>query len=235
MQYEKIVEGKFINRPNRFIAEVEIDGVVERVHVRNTGRCKELLLPGATVLLEDCRGVPNRKTAYSLVSVYKGSTLINMDSQIPNDVVYRALVDDKVESKSGLDYVKREVTYENSRFDIYYERGDVKGFIEVKGVTLEGDGIARFPDAPTTRGTKHINELVRAASEGYEASIFFLIQMDGVHEFKLNWETDPVFSETVLNASVNGVNILVYDSVVCETGISIGSPVPYDLSDYRQS
>lgn len=233
MQYDKIVQGEFISRPNRFIAEVKIDNEIERVHVKNTGRCKELLIPGVNVYLEDHTDSTTRKTKYSLITVEKSNTLINMDSQVPNKVVYDALIDNKVEGLTDLDLVKREVTYKSSRFDVYFEKGDRKGFIEVKGVTLENNGLAQFPDAPTTRGLKHIGELVDAKENGYEAYIFFLIQMEGIDNFKLNWITDPDFSKGVLEAKINGVNVLVYDSKVKIDSIEINNNIPYDLTDYR--
>ncbi|NLY21005.1 MAG: DNA/RNA nuclease SfsA [Tissierellia bacterium] len=233
MQYDKIVQGEFISRPNRFIAEVKIDNEIERVHVKNTGRCKELLIPGVNVYLEDHTDSTTRKTKYSLITVEKSNTLINMDSQVPNKVVYDALIDNKIEGLTDLDLVKREVTYKSSRFDIYFEKGDRKGFIEVKGVTLENNGLAQFPDAPTTRGLKHIGELVDAKNNGYEAYIFFLIQMEGIDNFKLNWITDPDFSKGILEAEINGVNVSVYDSKVKIDSIEINNNIPYDLTDYR--
>lgn len=229
MIYKKVIEGIFIKRPNRFIAQVIINGIEETVHVKNTGRCKELLVPGAKVILEDCSHNTNRKTRYSLIAVWKGNMLVNMDSQVPNAVVYEALKENKILTLEDLTSLKREVTFGNSRFDIYFESKEQKGFIEVKGVTLEDNSISMFPDAPTERGTKHVLEMIDAVREGYRGIIFFLIQMKGPKVFKLNWEMDRNFSQTVKLASENGVDILAYDSIVAENSIYIGEPVQIDL------
>lgn len=229
MQYEKIVEGIFLNRPNRFIAHVLIDGKEETVHVKNTGRCRELLIPGVKVILEDCSSNPNRKTKYSLISVWKNDMLINMDSQVPNLVVYNALNENNIKGITDLTYLKREVTFNNSRFDIYFENEVKKGFIEIKGVTLENDGISMFPDAPTERGTKHVLEMIEAVSQGYRGIIFFLIQMKGPKVFRLNWKMDNKFSKAVKLASEKGVEILAYDSIINKNSISIGSPIDIEL------
>lgn len=175
MKYNKIVKGKFIERPNRFIAYCDIDGKVEKVHVKNTGRCKELLIEGCTVYLEESDN-PNRKTKYSLVAVEKGKRLINMDSQIPNKVVYEALENGLIQLpglNEEITYIKPEQKYHDSRFDIYLETKNKKVFIEIKGVTLEENGVVMFPDAKTERGVKHINELIKAKNDGYECYIFF--------------------------------------------------------------
>lgn len=230
MKYKKIVEAIFLKRPNRFIAQVLIDGIEETVHVKNTGRCKELLITGAKVILEDCSDNPNRKTKYSLIAVYKGDSLINMDSQVPNAVVFESLKENQIPSIGKINIVKREVTYQNSRFDIYFETDDKKGFIEVKGVTLENDCITMFPDAPTQRGTKHVLEMIKAVEEGYIGIIFFLIQMKGPQKFRLNWTMDKDFSEAVKFASENGVIIMAYDSIVNDDSIKLGSPISIDLN-----
>ncbi|MBC8586903.1 DNA/RNA nuclease SfsA [Paratissierella segnis] len=229
MQYEKIVEGIFLNRPNRFISHVLINGKKETVHVKNTGRCRELLIPGVKVILEDCSSNPNRKTKYSLISVWKNDMLINMDSQVPNFVVYNALRENSIDGLTNLTYIKREVSFNNSRFDIYFEDEVKKGFIEVKGVTLENDGISMFPDAPTERGTKHALEMIEAVKQGYRGIIFFLIQMKGPKVFRLNWKMDNKFSEAVRLASEKGVEILAYDSIIDKNSISIGSPIDIEL------
>lgn len=229
MLYSKTKEAIFVNRPNRFIAYVLIDGKEEIVHVRNTGRCRELLIPGVRVILDDCSNNPNRKTRYSLIAVYKGDMLVNMDSQVPNLVVYDSLISNKIEGLENLNLVKREVTYEKSRFDLYFESDSHKGFIEVKGVTLEEDSIARFPDAPTLRGIKHVLEMIEAVDEGYIGIIFFLIQMRGPKEFRLNWEMDKFFSEAVKLASKKGVQIMAYDSIVCENSIELGEAIMINL------
>lgn len=231
MKYNRIVEAIFIKRPNRFIAHVLIDGEEEVVHVKNTGRCRELLVPGARVVLEDCSEKPNRKTRYSLIAVWKGDILVNMDSQLPNAVVYKSLKENKIGELENIHRVKREVTYQNSRFDIYFEGQDEKGYIEVKGVTLEEDGIARFPDAPTLRGKRHVLEMIDALDEGYRAIIFFLIQMQGPREFRLNWEMDKDFSQAVNDAHDRGVIILAYDSIVNENSVELGKPIPIDLNN----
>lgn len=174
MIYSNIHQGVFIKRLNRFVAIVEIDGKEETVHVKNTGRCKELLVKGAIVYLEYV-DKESRKTKYSLISVIKNNQYFNIDSQVPNYVIEEALTNNRIKELENLDYMKREQTYHNSRFDIYFERGNRKGFIEVKGVTLEENKVGMFPDAPTKRGTKHLNELIRAKEEGYEAYIIFLV------------------------------------------------------------
>lgn len=159
MKYNNIYEGIFLERPNRFIANVLIDGKKEKVHVKNTGRCKEILIKGTKVYLEKSNN-PNRKTKYSLISAYKGNQLINIDSQVPNKVVFDAVQSNKIEGLNNIKVLKREVTFGNSRFDLYFEKDNEKGFIEVKGVTLEDNGLSLFPDAPTERGTKHIKEMI---------------------------------------------------------------------------
>lgn len=216
----EIIEATFIKRPNRFIAHVLIDGEEEIVHVRNTGRCKEILIEGTTVYLEKANN-PNRKTKYSLVSAYKGDILINIDSQIPNAVVFEALKEGKIREIKEVTKAKREVTYGNSRFDIYYEAEGERGFIEVKGVTLEKDKIAMFPDAPTKRGTKHVKEMIKAVSEGYKGYIFLLIQMKGTKYFTPNTKMDKNFSDALKEASEKGVKILVYDCIVTPESLNI--------------
>ncbi len=230
MKYSKTIEGIFLKRPNRFIAQVLINGVEETVHVRNTGRCREILLPGAKVVLEDCSNNPNRKTKYSLIAVWKGDMLINMDSQVPNAVVFEALSENKIQGYENLTYIKREVSFENSRYDIYYEKDNQKGFIEVKGVTLENNHIASFPDAPTERGSKHVLEMIEAIKQGYSGAIFFLIQMKGPISFRPNWKMDKNFSDAIKTAHENGVDILIYDSIVSNDEIYIGHPISIDLS-----
>ncbi len=205
MIYNTIIEGSFLERPNRFIAKVIINGKEEVVHVKNTGRCKELLTPGAKVILEDCSHNKNRKTKYSLIAVWKGDMLVNMDSQVPNLAVFEGLEGGSIKEFQNLTKLKREVTFGASRFDIYYEKGDEKGFIEVKGVTLENDGVAMFPDAPTERGTKHVLEMVEAVKQGYGGTILFLIQMTGAVVFKVNKEMDKNFAKALKLARDNGV------------------------------
>ena len=210
MKYENIREGIFLKRPNRFIAHVEIDEKVEICHVKNTGRCRELLVPGTPVFLEKS-GNPNRKTQYDLIAVKKGERLINMDSQIPNKVVEER--------------VKREVTYGNSRFDLYIESQGRKCFMEVKGVTLEEDGVVRFPDAPTERGVKHVKELCRCIEDGYEAYIMFVVQMANVKYFEPNEAIHPEFGAALREAQQAGVHILAYACDVRKDLINLSKPV----------
>jgi sugar fermentation stimulation protein A len=178
--------------------------------VKNTGRCKELLLEGARVFLEEAEK-EGRKTKYSLIAVYKGDVLVNMDSQAPNQMAAEALAEGKIKEIGEVEFLKREVKYENSRFDLYYQKGNQKGFIEVKGVTLEENSVAKFPDAPTERGAKHLRELIKAKQEGYEAAVLFVVQMKGIKEFRPNAEWDPAFTAALREASAAGVKILAYD------------------------
>ena len=223
MKYNNIVEGRFIERPNRFIAKVEIGGVTETVHVKNTGRCRELLVKGTTVYLEKSNN-PERKTGYDLIAVLKnGKTLINMDSQIPNAVTEEWLKKGNLFSKDAV--IRREVTHNKSRFDFYIEEGGRKIFLEVKGCTLETDGIARFPDAPTERGVKHINELIDCTNLGFEAYILFVIQMKGIKHFEPNDKTHSAFGDALRNAESKGVNILAYDCNVTKDTIEIDKEI----------
>ncbi len=205
MKYKKIVKGTFLNRPNRFIAEVDICGEVHTVHVKNTGRCLELLIPGTDVYLEEASN-PERKTKYDLVTVRKGDVLINMDSSAPNKIAEEWLRDGALFSDCA--EIRREVTWGASRFDLYVEDGDRRAFIEVKGVTLEEGGIAFFPDAPTERGVKHVRELVSAKEEGYEAYLLFIVQMEGISEMRPNDVTHRAFGDAVRQAVKNGVHLL---------------------------
>lgn len=210
MKYSKTCQAKFIDRPNRFIAHVDLNGNIETVHVKNTGRCKELLIPGVTVILEESDNV-SRKTKYDLIGVYKkGFGLINIDSQAPNKVAKEWL-----ESKDYT-YIRPEYTYGNSRIDFYMEKDEKKYLMEVKGCTLERDGIGYFPDAPTERGVKHIYELIKAKKEGYEAALAFVIQMEGVNEVFPNIETHPEFGTAMSDAKAAGVNIIFIKCKVLE-------------------
>ncbi len=201
MQYENITKALFISRPNRFIAEVEIDGKPETVHVKNTGRCKELLLPGCEVWLT-APGTPNRKTKYDLVAVRKSNgMLINMDSQAPNKVVKEWL------AKQNYDKIVPEYTYGASRIDFYMERGKDRYLMEVKGCTLEVDGVGYFPDAPTERGIKHLRELMKAVEDGYHAILLFVIQMDEVREVRANVATHQEFGIALEEAKKAGVEV----------------------------
>lgn len=226
MNYKNVQQGIFESRPNRFIAQVTVDGQTEVCHVKNTGRCKELLIPGVKVYLEKAEN-PMRKTKYDLIAVEKGKVLINMDSQIPNAVVEEWIRQGNL--FPNLLYLRREVTFGSSRFDLYAEYEEKKAFIEVKGVTLEQDGIARFPDAPTMRGVKHVEELCQCVKEGYEAYLIFVIQMKGIHCFEPNWETHPQFGETLQKAQRAGVKILAYDCCVRPEEIRLDQLIPVIL------
>lgn len=228
MKYERIEIGRFIERPNRFIAYVEIAGKKETVHVKNTGRCAELLTPNASVYVQRAEN-PERKTQWDLIGVKKGKRLINMDSQIPNKVVEEWIK--KGNLFPNATRVRPEKTYKKSRFDLYVEEGERKIFVEVKGVTLEEEGIVKFPDAPTERGIKHIEELCEAKKEGYEAYIFFVIQMKGVRYFTPNMKTHPAFGEALRKAKEQGVHVLAYDCKVGKDSIEIGKEVPVILED----
>lgn len=226
MRYDNIHKGKFLSRPNRFIANVEIDGKAEVCHVKNTGRCKELLIEGCTVWLEHSDSA-SRKTAFDLVAVEKGDRLINMDSQAPNKAVGEWLRE-KMPFGDGFS-VYPEKKYGNSRFDFYLESQDRKIFMEVKGCTLEKDGVVLFPDAPTLRGVKHIEELPHCLDEGYESYIMILVQMSDVKYFTPNYDTHPEFGEALEKASRKGVKILCYDCNVTHDSMTVGKPVKVKL------
>ncbi len=222
MKYKNTKKGIFIERPNRFIAHVDIDGVTEICHVKNTGRCKELLLPGSVVYVEKSDN-PNRKTGFDLISVIKGKRHINMDSQVPNKVVRDWL--EKGNLFKDVTLIKPEAKYKNSRFDFYVETNKDKIFIEVKGVTLEENNIVLFPDAPTERGVKHINELIECLREGYKAYVIFVIQMKDVEYFTPNSVTHKEFADALKAAHNKGVEILALDCVVEEGFIEIDKKV----------
>lgn len=213
MKYNKTVKATFMERPNRFVAKVLLDGEEIYCHVKNTGRCKELLVPGAIVWLEDSEN-PNRKYRYSLVTVKKGDRLVNMDSQVPNKVVGKWLSEGKFFKDIRL--LKPECTYGSSRFDFYCEYEDKKAFIEVKGVTLENDNVVSFPDAPTERGTRHVKELAECIKDGFEAYIIFVVQMKNVLYFEPNSVNDPAFAEALKQAESQGVKVLAIDCSVSE-------------------
>ncbi len=227
MIYENIVQGKFIDRPNRFIAHVEIEGEEKVVHVKNTGRCKELLVPGAVVYLQQSNNSA-RSTAYDLIAVKKGNRIINMDSQIPNKVVAEWL--EKGTFFHDLVSLRPETTYGNSRFDFYAETKTEKVFIEVKGVTLEEDGVVRFPDAPSERALKHVEELIKAREDGYRAILFFVVQMKNAKWFGPNMDTQPEFGEALVRAAKAGVEIYAYDCKVSPDSITMNKSVPIALS-----
>lgn len=258
MKYEHMRKGTFIRRPNRFIAHVLIsgDGGKEETvvcHVKNTGRCKELLLPGAAVLVQfhPEAAVLGRKTQYSLIGVWKertdGPLLINMDSQAPNQAAYEWLLSNSGNitlpfhnhstKKSGfglsISNIRREVTYDHSRFDLAFQSADPEfsAFMEVKGVTLEDHGRAMFPDAPTERGIKHVEELIHARKEGYEAYLLFVIQMKEMTAFEPNRVTHPEFAAALKEAQKAGVHLLAYDCIVTEDSMILDQPVPVSLQE----
>ena len=218
MKYKNKINGIFIARPNRFIAEVEVDGEKKVCHVKNTGRCRELLIEGVKVILEKTDN-PTRKTEYDLIGVYKNNELINIDSQAPNKV-FGEWVEKGIYFKN-ITLIKPECKYKNSRFDYYIEADGRKIFVEVKGVTLEKDGVVLFPDAPTERGVKHINELIDAKENGFDAYIFFVVQMKKCKYFTPNIQTDPKFAEALKLAKNKGVNICCVNCNVCEEGFDI--------------
>ncbi|MBQ8504365.1 MAG: DNA/RNA nuclease SfsA [Clostridia bacterium] len=226
MKYKNIVKARFIKRLNRFVAEVEINGERELCHVKNTGRCKELLIEGATVYLEKSDNEA-RKYRYSLVTVQKGERLVNMDSQAPNKAVYEWLRNESV--FKNITCIRPETTFGKSRFDFYFEYEGKKAFAEVKGVTLENDGVVSFPDAPTERGLKHINELCQCVKEGFEAYIIFVVQMKSVLYFTPAEGHDPKFSEGLRNAAANGVRVLCYDCEVTENEMVLCNEVVIKL------
>lgn len=226
MKYSNIVQAEFIERPNRFIAYVNVDGHRERVHIKNTGRCRELLTKGACVYLERSDR-PGRSTAYDLVAVRKGERLINMDSQAPNKVVEEWLHEKAL--FPDLKLVKRETKYGSSRFDFYVEAGDSRIFIEVKGVTLEKEGVVYFPDAPSERAVKHMEELVRAKKDGCRAFVLFVVQMEGVEYFTPNRDTHAAFAEALAQAAGQGVELLAYDCRVTPESLALNRQVPIIL------
>lgn len=226
MKYENIVKAKFIKRLNRFVAEVEISGIKELCHVKNTGRCKELLIEGATIYLEKSSN-QKRKYKYSLVTVEKGGRLVNMDSSAPNKAVHEWL---KSECYfKNITFIKPESTYGKSRFDFYFEYDGKKAYAEVKGVTLENEGVVSFPDAPTERGLKHVNELCECMKDGFEAYIIFVVQMKDVLYFTPNDSHDPKFCNGLRNASKSGVKVLCVDCEVTENEMKIQNEVVIKL------
>lgn len=223
MKYKNIKEGIFISRPNRFIAHVNIEGREEICHVKNTGRCKELLIPGVKVYLEESDN-PMRKTRYDLVAVMKGDKLFNIDSYAPNTVTGEWIKNSGYFGKSPL--VKAECTYGNSRFDFYIENNERKIFVEVKGVTLEKDGVLMFPDAPTQRGVKHIGELTECLKEGYEAYIIFVIQTEQALYFTPNRETHKEFADVLETAMKKGVKVMALICDVTKDSLKITNEIP---------
>ena len=228
MKYSHIKRGIFISRPNRFIANVEVDGTVKVCHVKNTGRCRELLIPGVTVILEHSDN-PTRRTEYDLIAVYKDDTLINIDSQAPNKVFGEWISQSGFFKSSTL--IKPEYKYGSSRFDFYIEADGKKIFAEIKGVTLEKDGVLLFPDAPTERGVKHVTELVEAKKNGYDTYIFFIIQMKKCKYFTTNRETHPEFADALTEAQKRGVGIFALTCNVTDDSLEIDDFVDVSLSE----
>ena len=227
MKYANIIAATFLSRPNRFIAHIKVNNKEEICHVKNTGRCKELLLPGVELYVQTNNN-PARKTKFDLITVKKGNRLINMDSQAPNKVVGEWL---SAGNLPGVTFIKPECKYGNSRFDFYLEFGEQKAFMEVKGVTLEENGVVRFPDAPTERGVKHLHELSRCTKENYKAFLFLVIQMQGVKYFEPNWKTHAAFGEALIKAQEAGVTILAYDCRVSKDTLEINHPVEVQLNE----
>ena len=223
MEYEMISEGRFLSRPNRFIAYAELDGRIEKCHVKNTGRCRELLMEGCTVYLERAKN-PERKTRFDLVAVKKGGTIINMDSYAPNLAAGEFLP--KLFPGSN---IRAEYTHGKSRFDFYIEDNCRKILLEVKGVTLENDGVAMFPDAPTERGTKHLKGLTQAVKEGFDAYVLFVIQMADVKYLHPNDATDPEFGKALREAAAAGVEVLAVDCCVTIDEMNIRDFIPVVL------
>lgn len=230
MQYTQIRQAVFLKRPNRFLAEIKIDGNVEICHVKNTGRCRELLLPGTTIYVQDFGEERVRKTRYDLICVEKGKRLINMDSQIPNKVFQEWLqAGNLFPACEPITLLKPECTFGDSRFDFYFETPKRRCFAEVKGVTLEQDGVVSFPDAPTERGIKHLQGLMQAVAEGYEAYVIFIIQMKNVLYFTPNVATHPAFATTLAKAQDAGVHLLALDCFVTPNTICAEQPVEIRL------
>ncbi len=235
MIYQRMHKGRFLSRPNRFVAWVELEGREILCHVKNTGRCRELLLPGTEVWLQQAEEGSSRKTAFDLIAVRKGERLINMDSQAPNRAAEEWLRSGGLFSAQGipeqkLRLLKPECRYGASRFDFYLETETDRIFLEVKGVTLEEDGIVLFPDAPTQRGVKHLDELCACLAKGFQACLLLVIQMEGVRCFRPNDRTHPAFGQALRRAAAQGVKLLAYDCRVTEDSMTIREPVPVELS-----
>lgn len=224
MRYTEILPAEFLSRPNRFIAHVRLEGEDVVCHVKNTGRCRELLVPGARVWLE--RGTnPGRKTAYDLVTVEKGSRLVNMDAQAPNKIFGEWAMN----LEPGILSIRPEVTFLDSRLDFLLETEQGKHFVEVKGVTLERDGHVLFPDAPTERGVRHLHTLMQAVEQGHRATVFFVVQMADVLDFSPNDDTHPAFGAALRQAAAAGVQVLAYSCHVTPQEVTIARPVPVIL------
>ena len=235
MEYQQVLPAVFVERPNRFVAICMLEGEQVAAHVKNTGRCRELLTPGAFVFLQ-YHPAAGRKTQYTLTHVKKGDRLVHMDSQAPNRLLEEALRQRKL-LLPGLgmpDIIRPEAFYGESRFDFYLEAGEKRAFVEVKGVTLEENGWARFPDAPTERGVKHLRHLARAAAEGYLCYVVFVIQMSGIRGFSPNWKTHPAFGEALLQAREAGVIPLAFETEVLPRRVELAGSVEIDYTKGRE-
>ena len=221
MRYHNMAKGTFLSRPNRFIAHILLGGKEEICHVKNTGRCRELLQPGVTVWCQHFENT-NRKTKYDLIAVQKGDRLINMDSQAPNWAAKEWLLSGGLGEISD---VKAETVHGDSRFDFSFVKDGKKCFLEVKGVTLENAGVCAFPDAPTERGVKHLKGLTRAAEDGFDAYVLFVIQMENVKYLHPNDATDPAFGKALRDAAAAGVNLLAMDCRITEDTMRINAPI----------
>lgn len=226
MHYDSVIEGIFISRPNRFISVCQVGNETVTVHVKNTGRCKEILIPGARVILSDS-GNPDRKTRYDLIAAYKGDILINIDSQAPNKAFQEFIPISGLFGKNP--EVHPEYTHGDSRFDFHIKDGERSIFVEVKGVTLENDGICSFPDAPTERGVKHLRGLMKAIKEGYECYAAFVVQMKPMKVFTPNYATHEEFGKVLEEAEKAGVKILVYDCLVTPDSMTVDAPIPHEF------
>ncbi len=230
MQYLDIHKAVFLERPNRFIARCTVDGVPETVHVKNTGRCRELLVPGATVFLEKSSN-PKRKTAYDLVTVETPCGLVNMDAAAPNQVAGELLRSGAILPSPTM--MRPEVRFGVSRLDFYAENHRERLFVEVKGVTLRQGDLAVFPDAPTARGAKHMGELVQAVEQGYRAMALLIVQMGGCTAFRPNWETDPAFCRALCDARDAGVEVRAVDCLVTPDTVTANRELPVELNAHK--
>ena len=225
MEYVNMIPGIFLDRPNRFIAHVELEGIVQTVHVKNTGRCRELLPRGARVYCQRSSN-PSRKTGFDLIAVEKAGRLINMDAQAPNAAAGEWLLGGGL---GPIENLRPETVHGDSRFDFSFTRGGKQCFLEVKGVTLEEGGVCAFPDAPTQRGAKHLRGLAEAAEQGYGAYVLFVIQMEGVRSLHPNEATDPEFARALRQATQAGVEVLARSCAVTPQSMTITKPVPVEL------
>ncbi len=235
MKYPDVIQATFLSRPNRFIARVEVGGEIQIAHVKNTGRCRELLVPGAVVFLQAHHN-PARKTPFSLIAVQKGDLLINMDSQAPNQVWAEALEHGLLIPQLGVaDTVRREVKWGDSRLDFLVTCGDQKAYMEVKGVTLEENGVVRFPDAPTERGVKHLQTLMDIKRSGHMAYAVFVVQLEGARYFAPNAATHAAFAKTLQDASRQGVIVLAYECHAEPDSLTVTKPVPIRIGEQATS